>query len=311
MSDFLASRLGQANASGDVDALFLKQWAGEVIASFNNKTVVMDKHQVRTIQNGKSAQFPAIGKATARYHTPGTEISGQSIKANERVITIDDLLIADAFLANIDEAKNHYDVRAEYNIQLSDALSQAFDQNVLQVMVAAARASATISGQSGGTTSNDADYKTVGADLAAGFFVAAQSLDEKNVPEGDRWGYVKPAQYYLLAQTTNLINRDWDGRGSFADGKIVMIAGIPVIKTNNLPVTDITTGPSAYQVDCDTTAAVISHRGAVGTVKLLDLGMESEYTVRHQGTLLVAKYAVGHGILRPHASVELRTADPS
>jgi len=43
-------------------------------------------------------------------------------------------------------------------------------------------------------------------------------------------------------------------------------------------------------------------------VKLLDLGMESEYQISRQGTLMVAKYAVGHGVLRPEAAVELSTA---
>ena len=34
--------------------------------------------------------------------------------------------------------------------------------------------------------------------------------------------------------------------------------------------------------------------------------MESETTVRHQGTLVVAKYAVGHKYLRPEALIELK-----
>jgi len=33
-----------------------------------------------------------------------------------------------------------------------------------------------------------------------------------------------------------------------------------------------------------------------------------EYSARHQGTLMVAKYAVGHGVLRPEASVIIKTA---
>ena len=36
----------------------------------------------------------------------------------------------------------------------------------------------------------------------------------------------------------------------------------------------------------------------LGTVKLLDLAMESEYYMERLGTLLMAKYAMGHGILR-------------
>jgi hypothetical protein len=46
---------------------------------------------------------------------------------------------------------------------------------------------------------------------------------------------------------------------------------------------------------------------AVGTVKLMDLAMEAEYQTRFQGTLMVARYAVGHGILRPECAVEIVT----
>jgi hypothetical protein len=53
---------------------------------------------------------------------------------------------------------------------------------------------------------------------------------------------------------------------------------------------------------------LVMHQSAVGTVKLMDLGMESEYQVSRQGTLMVAKYAVGHGVLRPEAAIEIRNA---
>ena len=46
---------------------------------------------------------------------------------------------------------------------------------------------------------------------------------------------------------------------------------------------------------------------AVGTVKLLDLAQEMSWDMRRQVTLLLAKYAIGHGILRPEAAVELKT----
>lgn len=49
-------------------------------------------------------------------------------------------------------------------------------------------------------------------------------------------------------------------------------------------------------------------RGAIGTTKLLDLSLESEYKIERQGTLMVAKYAMGHGILRPECSWSLEYA---
>ena len=47
---------------------------------------------------------------------------------------------------------------------------------------------------------------------------------------------------------------------------------------------------------------------AIGTVKLLDLATESEYQIERQGTLFVAKYAMGHGVLRPECAVAVKPA---
>jgi hypothetical protein len=307
MSNATPSRLGQADASGATDALWLKVFGGEVMVAFEETAAFLDKHMIRTISSGKSAQFPALGKTSAAYHTPGNEILGNVIKHNERVITIDDLLISHVFIANIDEAKNHYDVRSSYSKELGNALSKTFDQNIAQVGVLAARAAATVNGGNGGSALTNAAMATDGEVLAAQVFAAAQKLDEKDVPEDDRYAFVKPAQYYLTVQTTKTINRDWGGSGVYADGKVMKVAGVSYVKTNHLPSTDISTGPTAYQGDFTKTVALVMHKAAVGTVKLLDLKMESEYQISRQGTLMVAKYAMGHGILRPECAVELAT----
>lgn len=306
--DAIVSFTGQANQSGALDALHLKMFSGEVITSFNNATVVEDKHMVRTISAGKSAQFPATGKVTASYHSPGEELTGTPISHNERVITIDDLLVADVFIDNLDEAKNHYDIRGPYTEQLGDALAQTFDQNVLQVGVLAARASATITGQAGGSAITSANARTVAADLRGWFFDAAEDLDEAFVAQPDRYGFLLPAQYYLAAQDTTLLNRDYAGNGSISDGTIYSAAGIKIVKTNNLPQTNVTTGPSAYQGDFTNVFGLIMNKQAVGTVRLIGLALESEWDIRRQGTLMLAKYAVGHGILRPHCAVEGKVA---
>jgi len=310
MANATVNRFGAKNGDTDKTELFLKVFGGEVMAAFDEANVTSDKHVIRSIASGKSAQFPATWKVTASYHTPGAEIVGQTSNVSERVITIDDLLMADVFLANIDEAMSHFDVRSEYSKQCGLVLANKMDTNVLQVGVLAARASATVSGGNGGYTSTSATtlYKTSASDLAAGIYLAMQNFDEKDIPEGDeKFCFVKPAQYYLLAQSTALINRDWMGQGSYGDGKIIRIGGSPIVKTNHLPTTNVASGPSAYQGDFTKTAALLMTRRAVGTVKLLDLAMEMAYDIRRQGTLMVAKYAVGHGILMPECAAELKT----
>ena len=76
MANATPSRLGANNAGADKDALFLKVFSGEVLTAFEQQTIMMDKHQVRTIASGKSAQFPVMGRTSADYHTPGNEITG-------------------------------------------------------------------------------------------------------------------------------------------------------------------------------------------------------------------------------------------
>lgn len=316
MSAANPSRAGQINDTGDALALFLKVWSGEVLTAFAEANVMMDKHIVRTISSGKSAQFPAVWKSEAEYHTVGAEILGNLINHNERVISIDDLLISHAFIPVIDEAMNHYDYRSIYSTECGRALSYTSDKQLLQITALAARASAThvpVSGtpvppSSGGTQLTNAAYLTNGSTLATGLFDSAQAMDEKDIPEAERYFVCRPAQYYLMVQTTDILNRDWGGAGSISQGKVPLVAGITIHKSNHIPSTNITTGPSAYQGDFTNTVAVCFHKSAVGTVKLLDLRSEMEYDIRRQGTLVLSKYAMGHGILRPESAVELLSA---
>jgi len=316
MSNATVSFLGKADNSGDDNALFLKVFSGEVLAAFQRRNQMLDMTMVRTISQGKSAQFPAIGKTTAAYHTAGNEITGSVIKKNERVITIDDLLISDSFIAQIDEAKNHYDVRSIYSTEMGNALARTVDQHLLQLAILAAQASATVNGENGGAVITDADAKTNAASLITSIFDAVQTLDEKDVPEDDRFCIVPPSTYYNIVENDKILNRDFGGtNGVYADGTVLKVAGVNIVKSNTAVAafTDQSGASSTgenntYNGDFSNTAAVVFHKSAIGTVKLMDLAMESEYDIRRQGTLMVAKMALGHGILRPEAAVEIQTA---
>ena len=312
MANATVSRLGQVNASGDANALFLKVFSGEVLATFQRENQMLGMTSVRQIASGKSAQFPVIGTTSSGYHTPGNEITGSSIKHAEKTINIDDLLISSAFLSNLDEAKNHYDVRSIYTAEMGRALANTVDQNLLQLAVLGARGSATITGGNGGKVVTDADADTNADSLIASIFECAQALDEKDVPSTDRFCIVKPAVYYKLVQNDKILNRDFGGQnGVFSDGTVIKVAGINIVKANTAVsafanVSQVTGTNNTYHGNFSTTVAVVFHKSAIGTVKLMDLGMESEYDIRRQGNLMVAKMALGHGILRPESACEIK-----
>lgn len=368
MPDFVQpSRLGQAYSGSfgaDTDALFLKVFSGEIITTFEKYNVMMPLHRVRTIASGKSATFPVTGVASAKYHVPGesvlSEATGTSLFAasasagspttsfdsgnspsskygtrfrmNEKVIFIDDVLVSSTFVADIDEMKNHYDVRSIYSTEIGRALAYTADKNLIRTVIAGARKTTD---RFGGTSASDGylgaqvqvGSSVTGSSLINGLFTAAQKMDEANVPSEDRFCLLKPSMYYLLVNSNkDAINRDYNdpGNGSVASGEVISVAGIRIFKTNHLPTAnesssaDALHGASGIKNDVTgvandgysglnygDTEGIVFHREAVGTVKLMDLSLESDYIMERLGTLMLAKYAMGHNVLREECCYEL------
>ena len=81
MANATLAKLGVRNGASDgswaqENANFLEVFSGEVLTAFETATIFKELHRVRTITHGKSADFPVLGKMSARYHTPGTPILG-------------------------------------------------------------------------------------------------------------------------------------------------------------------------------------------------------------------------------------------
>ena len=326
MSNANPVKFGNANSGGTRDdALFLKVFAGEVITSFDRASKTQGADMVRSISNGKSASFPVMGRIGAEYHAVGAEILGSAVNSNEKVITINDLLISSVFVSNIEEAKNHWDVRSAYSTEMGRALSFQKDKHILQTIGQATLASANV-------TNGDATTNVVNTGIASStdataanamidaIFAAAKELDANYVPSEGRKCFMRLEEYYKLANATNAVNIDFSGgaNGGVASGKVAKIAGIELVPVPHFVSSNVTSGADAgsatnggstpQAVNLSNFVALVSHPSAVGTVKLMDLAVEKEYDIRRQGTLMVAKYSMGHGVLRPEAAVGIKEA---
>ena len=325
MANITAATFGQANSTGTEDALFLKQFAGEVITSFEQASKTTGADMVRSISSGKSASFPVMGRIAAAYHQAGNEITGSTVNHNEKVITINDLLTSSVFLSNIEEAKAHYDVRSGYSMEIGRALAFQKDKHILQTIGQASLASASVTG--GDATTNIVNIGIASATAATAanamidsIFDAAKELDANYVPTEGRKCFMRLEEYYKLANGTNAVNVDFTGssNGGISTGKVMKIAGIELVPVPHFVSSNVTSGVAAgsataaastpQAVNLANFVALISHPSAVGTVKLMDLSVEKEYEIRRQGTLMVAKYAMGHGVLRPEAAVGIKEA---
>ena len=331
-----AGRIDHSTNAADQEALFLQVFSGEVLTAFEEANVMKDLHTIRTISEGKSASFPVTGVAGAAYLTAGEDIYNgtdhlSKIKHSEKVITIDDLLVSSTFIADIDSLRNHFDLRSIYSRELGKALAKRFDLAVMKTLVAGAGASAATDQPAGISVTGFGSFSAAtGEKVVDAIVEIAQKLDENDIPDdGDRFAVLPPELYYLLISDASgniALNKDYGGVGSIAQGNVPMVAGIKIFKSNHVKdiAVDSTAGSyagpddgddaaknnpfggtSGYNANLSTLRFIGGHRSGVGTVKLLDLATDMDYSVQRQGTLLVAKYAMGHNFLRQGACVKV------
>jgi hypothetical protein len=362
------SNPGQENAGGATDALFLKQYAGEVMTAFNQSNRMLDLGMVKTISNGKTTSFPQIGIASAKYHTPGQSLLdsantyGTAFKHAEAKISVDDILLASTFIPDIQEWMIHYETRAEYAKQMGEVLARQVDRRLIACAALAGGGltswdgstfntdytplpdaglnSATVNAATAGSwladlNLNNTTAGTVNGGIFGCIWTTARIFDEAKIPAGDRYIVMRPEMFYRLYNQSNtaglvIINNDVGASSNgnaLAPKMAIQYAGFTIIPVQQAAQSDSKLctlglggtaatgdgtnisgiGPAGntdkYDVDLKQICAVAFHKSAIGTVKLKDLSIQTEYSVERQGTLLVARYAMGHAVLRPDAAI--------
>ena len=308
------SNPGQKLSTGDRDALFMKVFSGEVLTAFARNTVMMSRHQVRTIDHGKSASFAVMGRTRAKYLAPGDSLDDQRKKMehNERVIAIDGLLTADCLITDIDDAMNHYDVRVEYSRQLGEALAMAADCAVINELANEAAKDATSkdgnipdngtgadkvlgTGKAfefvtGLAISQDATY---GNKILEGLLAARAQMTKNYVPMGDRYCLLTPEGYSAVMKALMPDSANYHALFDPNTGKLQTICGFEVIEVPHL-LNEGVDGKHALNSKVKTAGlqGIVFHRSAVGTVKLKDLAMERARRAEYQADQIIAKYAI-------------------
>lgn len=329
---------GQKNNTGNSREMFLKVFAGETLTAFHQKNVALGLTRTRTISNGKSAQFPVMGTTVAKYHTPGSLIQADQLPNVERTVTIDDVALSALFIADIDEAMRHFEVRSVYSAEAGQTLADLIDRNIFRMVAKASFITdATAAGAAGLEVPSSGQKYTQniqfgaagdendGAKVVNAIFKARTQF-RKNDIMGELVCALPPEQYEALVnvQDTNKVtwmNKDVGGVGSSAQGSIPYVAGIKIIETNNIPQSNETTGISdpepladtavgsgnqaKYRGDYSKVVGLIFHRDAVATTKLMDVSSKWVREDLRLGSTVLTTQAVGHDILRFECAVSL------
>ena len=301
----------QGNTYATKYATALKLFSGEVFTAFNNASIFKGLVRGYTLRGSKSKQFLLTGKLAAGFHTPGQPILGDTaLKANEKTLLLDDLLVASQFVYDLDEVISQWSTRSELSKQIGEALANFYDIRIARVLDMASREASVVTGEPGGfEVSIGANKQLDAQSIVDGFFEAASVLDERSAPQEGRSAVLSPRQYHSLVSSvdTNILNRDLgNSQGDLNSGKgLVSIAGIRIYKSNNLPFmaayNSAVSGENNDYADANATCCgLIFHKQAAGVVEAVAPTIETtsnDFNVQYQGQLIVGKLAMGVGSL--------------
>lgn len=305
-----ASRLGQANFTGDDRALFLTEFGQLVLEAWAETQDFKDFVFTKKLVGAKADDFPVIGrKRDATDHTPGDLIVGGNIEHDKVTVTVDNMLIDSVFIAEIDELLNHYPVREAYARQLGESLGSVKSRRVAQTLVLASRASALdAAGHVTPIRIGSATMKTSAAKIETAIFRAQEFIKTNDISGGKIATWWPWTQQLLLARYSGVEGGPvTTGSGNRASGTIEMIGGLQVKGTNFVPSTNITTGLSKYQGDFTTTAGLAANDKAAAMLVSRGLRVWSKEVGERLGWLMIASELYGLGILRPECGIEFTT----
>lgn len=329
MADVTISAPGKVVGNTDRLNLFLKVFAGEVLTAFNRASVTKGRHIERSIDSGKSAQFPVFGRAAAAYLKAGGNLDDlrTNIEHAEKTIQIDGLLTADCLIFDLDEAMSHFDFRGEYSKQLGEALARANDGAVLaeiaKLVVANTEnipdnSTTGVKGTGKGAIITKqvpkgkfGETEEMGKTIVEMLLKIKTQMADNYVPEGERTCYIRPVALNALLANKDVLNKLYGATVTIEPNtKAMKLFGFDLVET-----TDLTMGgaavnagviqgsghvfPASYKNSCQ---FLVAHRTAVGTLTLKDLAMEHARRANLQADEIIAKYAKGYDGLRPEAA---------
>tara|TARA_R100001443_G_scaffold2764_1_gene9147 strand:+ start:243 stop:1175 length:933 start_codon:yes stop_codon:yes gene_type:complete len=289
----------QGNTYATKYATALKLFSGEVFNAFNSASIFKGLVRNYSLRGGKSKQFLLTGKLSAGYHTPGQPLLGDTaLKANEKTILMDDLLVSSQFTYDLDDILSQYSTRSELSKQIGESLAKHYDVRIARVLDMASREASVVTGEPGGFEVSIGSGNQLNAQsIVDGFFEASSVLDERDAPQEGRSAVLSPRQYHSLVSSvdTNILNRDLGNtQGDLNSGKgLVSIAGIKIFKSNNLPFmaayNSAVTGENNDYTDTNATCCgLIFHREAAGCLQSIAPTIETtsgDFNVQYQGKL--------------------------
>ena len=288
--------------------LFQKKFSTDVLRYFMDTNIMKPLITNKTIDAGKSEAFPVVGNTVAVPKANNAlELDVQNIAATERVIVIEDLLVAHAYLTDLDRAMAHYDSKSAQAESIGRALAKKVDIDVLQKVIDAGAIVDVPSRQAEGLLDFDDDTftreiegtLTTGAGIyAAAVEACSEEADKDTV--GESVFVFRPAQYFSLLNNPQNTGFTWVSDPNVQSGKVPMLLGKKVYWSPHFP--DL----AGNTIATGEVGGVLFSKEAVGCLELMSISTRVDYVPTRISHLITGKMAVGYGILNHSCAINIK-----
>ncbi|MBL4702724.1 MAG: hypothetical protein JKX85_15880 [Phycisphaeraceae bacterium] len=260
-------------------ALGIPEFTGEVFSIFRQSNKLWPMLKLRQLSRRAKEIFVRHGTSQVlEEHVPGVEMLGNEFGFDQFEIGPDEYATAHHDIAFADEDLAHFDIRQPVVSSIGLDLSTTLEERAFRMLIKAAQTAAKTIVTSDGVTTKvihpggqnvtragltEAVAYPISATGAKNFrddmWEMAEKFDTDNVPDMNRVCFINPRTHRVLGQDINIWDKDLSASpGDIATRRLPTIAGFQIVKTTNVPTTNVITGPTKYQGDYTLNVATVA-----------------------------------------------------
>lgn len=314
------TRPGQVNQTGDTFALHVSQYAGHVEGTIERRSVLADWVQMRSVRGSSTFHNYAVGETALGVVVPGKAPEATGVDFNKASVTVDTLVYARNVTPLLDTFQTEYDARKEIGQEHGKKIAKFRDQAMfIQGAKAAMRTNSAFYdattardplGHGGGnvvTFAAGVDIQDP-AKVYAKFGELETNMAKRDVIWADEGmiAVLDPDVFNALRNAEQIINGEYiTADGTTKEGLVFKTYGIPVVRSNNLPRTNITghflsnaRNNNAYDGDFTKLAGIVISPRALLAGETIPLETDVWYNKDFKSWYIDAHMAFGVGVNR-------------
>lgn len=219
----------------------IEEFGGMVDSQFAKSSIMRRFVPVQSIHGTDTKIVRRAGKTTLQKVTDGVRPAANKTGYGKAAVTVDTLVLSRDNQALLNSFQADFSVRAELAKDQGKELGKFFDEAFLiqGIKSAALAAPADLNGAFGAGKSQT--MAAAGDELDPDLFYAkiaaiVVAMQEEDIDTDECAIFVSPTQEDVLLNHDKLISRDFSTEnGDFADGKIMTVKGVPIVKTARIP----------------------------------------------------------------------------